>query len=116
MKAGLDPCMGILHADQYNRPTLSYDFIELWRHWAEDTAIRLCLEDQLPENAFYIPGEREGVWLDKAGKAVVINTFLKFLDEKTDWKGQTRRRATARRNTAPALVSAAVGAFIRCCR
>jgi|APTNR8051073442_1049403.scaffolds.fasta_scaffold03667_6 CRISPR-associated protein Cas1 len=94
MKAGLDPCMGILHADQYNRPTLSYDFIELWRHWAEDTAIRLCLEDQLPENAFYIPGEREGVWLDKAGKAVVINTFLKFLDEKTDWKGQTRRRST----------------------
>jgi len=94
MKAGLDPCMGILHADQYNRPTLSYDFIELWRHWAEDTAIRLCVENRLPDNAFFTASERQGVWLDKAGKAVVIPAFLKFLDEKTDWKGQTRRRST----------------------
>lgn len=94
MKAGLDPCMGILHADQYNRPTLSYDCIELWRHWAEETAIRLCVENRLPDDAFVLQSEREGIWLDKSGRAVATDAFLKFLDEKIDWKGQTRRRST----------------------
>ncbi len=94
MKAGLDPCMGILHADQYNRPTLSYDCIELWRHWAEETALQLCLENRLPDDAFLLQSEREGIWLDKSGRAVATAAFLKYLDEKINWKGQTRRRTT----------------------
>ena len=40
--ARLDPYIGILHADQYNKPTLTYDLIEPFRHLAERAAYRLC--------------------------------------------------------------------------
>lgn len=93
MKAGLDPYTGILHADEYNRPTLVYDMIEPYRHWAEATAVRLCVEGLLPEDAFE-ESEREGFWLARPGKDTVIGTFLAFMDEMQDYQGQPRRRST----------------------
>lgn len=93
MKAGLDPYTGILHADEYNRPTLVFDMIEPYRHWAEWTAVRLCLEERLPPDAFE-DSEREGFWLARPGKSVVIDAFLKYLDEKVSQQGKLRRRAT----------------------
>ncbi|MCG8330491.1 MAG: CRISPR-associated endonuclease Cas1 [Chitinophagales bacterium] len=92
MKAGLDPYAGILHADEYNRPTLVYDFIEMYRHWAEWTAVSLCIEEQLPSDAF-INKDKEGFWLAKPGKNIVIGTFLKYLDEKEIYQGKQRRRS-----------------------
>ena len=93
MKAGLDPYNGILHADEYNRPTLVFDMIEPYRHWAEWIAAKLCIEGLLPGDAFE-DSEREGYWLARPGKSVVIDTFLKYLDEKVTQQGHLRRRAT----------------------
>ena len=93
MKAGLDPYNGILHADEYNRPTLVFDMIEPYRHWAEWLAAKLCIEGLLPGDAFE-DSEREGYWLARPGKSVVIDTFLKYLDEKVTQQGHLRRRAT----------------------
>lgn len=93
MKAGLDPYNGILHADEYNRPTLVFDMIEPYRHWAEWVAVRLCVEGLLPADAFE-DSEREGFWLARPGKSAVIDAFLKYLDEKVSQEGQLRRRAT----------------------
>jgi CRISPR-associated protein Cas1 len=93
MKAGLDPYTGILHADEYNKPTLVYDMIEPYRHWAEATAMRLCLDGSLPPDAFE-ESEREGFWLARPGKQAVISTFLAFMDEMQDYQGKPRRRTT----------------------
>ena len=93
MKAGLDPYNGILHADEYNRPTLVFDMIEPYRHWAEWIAAKLCIEGLLPGDAFE-DSEREGYWLARPGKSVVIDTFLKYLDEKVPQQGHLRGRAT----------------------
>ena len=93
MKAGLDPYNGILHADEYNRPTLVFDMIEPYRHWAEWIAAKLCIEGLLPPDTFE-DSEREGFWLARPGKSVVIDTFLKYLDEKVTQQGHLRRRAT----------------------
>jgi len=93
MKAGLDPYTGILHADEYNRPTLVFDMIEPYRHWAEWIAVQLCREGLLPDGAFE-DSEREGFWLARPGKSVVIDAFLKYLEEKVSQQGQLRRRAT----------------------
>ena len=93
MKAGLDPYNGILHADEYNRPTLVFDMIEPYRHWAEWIAAKLCIEGLLPGDAFE-DSEREGYWLARPGKSVVIDSFLQYLDEKVTQQGQLRRRAT----------------------
>ncbi|MCB0580633.1 MAG: CRISPR-associated endonuclease Cas1 [Phaeodactylibacter sp.] len=93
MKAGLDPYAGILHADEYNRPTLVFDMIEPYRHWAEWVAVRLCRDGLLPPDAFE-DSEREGFWLARPGKSVVIDAFLQYLDEKVSLQGSLRRRAT----------------------
>lgn len=44
IKAGIDPYLGILHRDEYNRPVLVYDVIEKYRIWAEFVVINLCLK------------------------------------------------------------------------
>lgn len=93
MKAGIDPYVGILHADEYNRPTLVYDVIELYRHWPETVAVELCRAEKLPTSAFE-ESEREGVWLAQAGKQLVIKSFLTFMDEKILYKNQLRKRST----------------------
>ncbi len=94
MKAGLDPYTGIHHADEYNRPTMVYDAIELYRHWPERVALELCRrEDILPPDAFS-DTEREGVRLAPPGKSTVVHTFLRFMQEKVEYKGALRKRAT----------------------
>lgn len=94
MKAGLDPYTGVLHADEYNRPTLVFDVIELYRHWVETVAISLCQNGQLPTEDAFIESPEGGIWLGKAGKGLVINTFLHYMDEKITYEGQSRRRIT----------------------
>lgn len=93
MKAGLDPYTGILHADEYNRPTLVFDMIEIYRQWAENTAMELCFYQKLPPDAF-TETEMEGVRLAPPGKGLVIHTFLTFLNDKTEYKSQVRKRLT----------------------
>jgi CRISP-associated protein Cas1 len=59
MKTGVDPYLGILHIDRHNRPTMVYDFIEAYRHWADRTALNLVFSNHLPENAFDIKIEAD---------------------------------------------------------
>lgn len=94
MKAGLDPYLGILHTDQYNRPTLVYDVIEIYRHWAEDLALWLCWENRLPDDAFVLVDERTGVWLSEVGKPIVVKAFFLYLDEVILYQNLSRKRIT----------------------
>ncbi|MGB0931882.1 MAG: CRISPR-associated endonuclease Cas1 [Chitinophagales bacterium] len=93
MKAGIDPYMGILHADEHQKTTMVFDMIEIYRHWAEQVAIDLCRKNKLPKDAF-AESEDKGVWLESAGKAVVIPTFLNFMQQKIGYKKQVRKRIT----------------------
>ncbi len=44
LAAGLDPYLGLFHADEYNAPTLAFDLIEPFRPWADRLLIELCLD------------------------------------------------------------------------
>jgi CRISPR-associated protein Cas1 len=94
MKAGLDPYMGIFHADQHRKPTLVYDVIEIYRYWIEEVALRLCCEDKLPNDAFVMPDAKTGIWLNRSAKPIVVNTCLSFLNEKVVYQGHLRKRLT----------------------
>jgi CRISPR-associated protein Cas1 len=96
IKSGLDPYMGILHTDRYNRPTMVYDCIEPYRHWAERVAvIELIAKNKLDENAdFDCMDEKEGIRLSTKGKNIVIPTMLDFLDAREQFEGQMRKRTT----------------------
>lgn len=94
IKAGIDPSLAILHADQYNRPTMVYDFIEPFRPWADRVAYLLCKEGKLSLAGF----ERSEEWgfrLGSAEKGVTVQAFFGFLEERIVYgKQQVRRLGT----------------------
>ncbi len=96
LKNGLDPQMGILHADQYNRPTLVYDFIEPFRSWADEVALGLVEADALAVPDFFEPLSEDdpeaGLWLASAGKGRVVDAMLVFLEERTAYDGKQVKR------------------------
>lgn len=94
IKVGIDPALGVLHVDRYNRPTMVYDFIEPYRHWAEIVALDLALEDAVHEDGF-IPmpdDDTGGLWLGSKAKGVVIGRFLQFLNESVDFNKKQQKR------------------------
>lgn len=44
IKAGIDPYIGVLHRDNYNKPVLVYDIIELYRTWIDEVVFSLVLD------------------------------------------------------------------------
>jgi CRISP-associated protein Cas1 len=94
IKAGLDPFMSIFHADQHNKPTFVYDVIEIYRHWMEEVALRLCCFQQLGEDAFITPDDKTGIWINRPAKPIIVNTCLDFLNERVDYNGISRKRLT----------------------
>lgn len=93
MKVGIDPHLGILHVDRYNRPTMVYDFIEPFRCWAESVAVRLALSDTLPDEGFEMDITEGGWFLRQPTKGVVVDAFLGYLEEREVWRGQLQKRS-----------------------
>ena len=75
--AGLDPHLGILHADEHNKPTLAFDLIEPFRPWADRLIIEACIEHHLKPEFF--AKNQYGLFLSKPGKAFLIPLFNDFL-------------------------------------
>lgn len=97
MKSGLDPQLGILHADQYNRPTLVYDFIEAFRTWADEVALGLVDAGALAEaDDFFEPADGDdpdaGLRLAQGGKGRVVDAMLAFLEARTAYEGKQVKR------------------------
>jgi CRISP-associated protein Cas1 len=80
LKCGLDVQFGIMHADQYAKPTLVYDFIEPYRVWAEEVAVQLAINGLLITDWFDEDDQSpEILWLNRQGKETVITQMLEFL-------------------------------------
>jgi CRISPR-associated protein Cas1 len=92
IEAGIDPCIGILHRDEYNRPVLVYDFIEAYRHWADYVVIQLCMQQALFIEMFEV--EQEGFYLGEDGRKILICSFNDYLDEVVLIEGTSRSRRT----------------------
>lgn len=90
--AGLDPHLGILHADEYDRPTLAFDLIEPFRPWVDELLCSHFLQNKVQVEGFE---ERNGGWfLNSAGKRFFIPAFNAWLDEPVRWQNrQMSRRA-----------------------
>lgn len=89
--AGLDPQIGILHADEYAKPTLAFDLIEPFRPWIDRLLIDACLERNLKKTFF--TRNQHGLFLNKEGKAYIIPLFNELM--RTERK-YFNRDATAR--------------------
>jgi CRISPR-associated protein Cas1 len=77
---GLDPYLGMLHADEYNQPTLTFDMIEPFRPWIDRFLIEKILSNEIKPDFFQ--QKDGGFWLSKNGKQYLIPKFNEFLEDK----------------------------------
>lgn len=93
IKAGIDPYIGILHRDDYNRPVLVYDVIELYRIWVDYVVFTLLAQNGITEEC-YSTREDGSFWLEPLGRRILIQSLNDYLDETISKGGVVRSRLT----------------------
>lgn len=48
--AGIDPCVGMLHVDGYNRSSFTFDMVEPYRVWADEAVFSMAMEGCVDES------------------------------------------------------------------
>ena len=91
IKAGIDPYVGILHRDDYNRPVLVYDVIELYRVWVDYVVYSLVIQRVITDD-YYSVREDGSYWLEGLGRRILIQSMNDYLDEIITMKGVSRSR------------------------
>jgi CRISPR-associated protein Cas1 len=91
IKAGLDPFVGIMHRDEYNKPVLTYDLIEPFRVWADYIVIELCRQE-IPFAEFFeiLPDGEHRLLTDI--KRILAATFNDYLADVCNINGVSRSR------------------------
>lgn len=88
--AGLDPYVGFIHTDHYNKQSLVFDLIENYRIWADETVINLFASRKVKVEHFdKIPN---GLTLNKEGKAMLLTDLNAFFDESIRYRGRNIKR------------------------
>ncbi len=89
LKSGLDPYLGVLHADRHgDHPTLVFDFIEPYRPWADRVALELAESGVFDEDSFEPDADERGLWLSRPGKSAVIDAMLEFMETSSEHGGR----------------------------
>ncbi|MDR1517503.1 MAG: CRISPR-associated endonuclease Cas1 [Dysgonamonadaceae bacterium] len=91
--AGIDPYIGILHRDEYNRPVLVYDVIERYRVWV-DYVVYMLVEQRIVSEEQYSVKTDGSVWLENLGRRIIIQSLNDYLAEIIPIKGLERSRST----------------------
>lgn len=93
IKAGIDPYIGIMHRDDYNRPVLVYDVIEKYRVWV-DYVVYSLVSQKVITDEYYSVREDGSYWLEGLGRRVLIQSMNDYMEEIVTQKGVSRSRAT----------------------
>ncbi|MBQ8360366.1 MAG: CRISPR-associated endonuclease Cas1 [Bacteroidaceae bacterium] len=93
IKAGIDPYVGIMHRDDYNRPVLVYDVIEIYRIWVDYVVYSLVAQRVITDD-YYSVREDGSYWLEGLGRRVLIQSMNDYLEEVINQRGVSRSRAT----------------------
>jgi CRISPR-associated protein Cas1 len=92
--AGLDPYLGFIHTDNYNKPSLQFDLIENYRIWADETVVGLFAKKGLIQEDWFFKLQN-GLKLDNIGKKGLMQVFEEYLDQQVPYN----RRKVKRRET-----------------
>jgi CRISPR-associated protein Cas1 len=88
--AGLDPFVGFMHTDNYNKKSLVFDFIEPFRIYAETVSVYLFTGKKVKESYFDISPKSTS--LNQQGKPFVIDSLVKHMDEKIRYRNRNVKR------------------------
>ncbi|MDZ4839811.1 MAG: CRISPR-associated endonuclease Cas1 [Bacteroidota bacterium] len=80
ISAGLDPYCSILHVSQYNKPTLVYDFMEMYRIWADSLAISLVNKNQVNFRDFQRNNITGEYLINIEARRVIVTAFNLFIN------------------------------------
>lgn len=93
IKAGIDPYIGILHRDDYNRPVLVFDVIEEFRIWIDYIVMNLIVQNIVTDE-FYSVRADGTYWLENLGRRIIIQSVNDYLEDVVNIGGKERSRAT----------------------
>ena len=88
--AGLDPFVGFIHTDNYNKKSLVFDLIEMFRIYVDTTVVYLFSQRKV--NKEHCDKIRGGLSLNKDGKAILIEALNRYLDESIRYNGRNIKR------------------------
>ena len=77
--AGLDPYIGILHTDNYNKKSLVFDMIEPFRNLVERPIFYMFSRRKIKDDYFKV--EQQGFILNDEGKQYVVPVILEEFDK-----------------------------------
>lgn len=88
--AGLDPYVGFVHTDHYQKKSLVFDLIECYRIWADESVVGLFAARKVKQDMF--DPLQNGLILNKQGKAVLMERFGEYLDESIRYRNRNIKR------------------------
>ena len=91
IKAGIDPYVGIFHRDDYTRPVLVYDVIEIYRIWVDYVVYSLVIQKVITDD-YYSVREDGSYWLESLGRRILIQSLNDYLEEVVTQRGMSRSR------------------------
>lgn len=93
IKVGIDPYVGIMHRDNYNRPVLVYDVIEIYRIWIDYVVYSLAAQNVLSDEYYSVKADGS-CWLEALGRRVLIQSVNDYMEDVVEQKGVQRSRKT----------------------
>ncbi len=84
--AGLDPYIGIMHTDNYNKKALVFDLIEMYRGYMDEIVFNLFSRKKIEESFF--DRVEDAYYLNKEGKKALISEYNKKLEKKIKYRGR----------------------------
>ena len=88
--AGLDPYIGFLHTDNYNKKSMVFDLIEPFRIFAEQTTVYLFTGKKIKNEYFRMPDN--SISLNDKGKPVVVDAINSHMEETVRYKKKNVKR------------------------
>ena len=84
--AGLDPYIGFLHTDNYNKKSLVFDIIEMFRTFVDEPVVHLFSKRKVKKE--YFGKIQNGLSLNKEGKAVLIEALNETFEKTIKYRGR----------------------------
>jgi CRISPR-associated protein Cas1 len=84
--AGLDPYVGFIHTDNYNKLSLVFDLIEPFRILVDQTVVYLISGRKIKQE--YFDKLKNGLTLNREGKAVLIEALNNTFEKTVRYRGR----------------------------
>ncbi len=104
IRSGIDPYVGIMHREDYNRPVLTFDVIEKYRVWAEYVVLHLAMQRVINED-FYSIKEDGTYWLEQLGRRIIVQAMHDYLEDEVVVRNKKIKRIDMIQHYAKELAS-----------